>query len=100
MSNVKYHGLVSYEENKKAMMNSDLLLFIEGFSKEYVKDCRYAFSTKISDYLMTGKPLFFYGPESISGIKFAKTINNDFVSCDENKCDELKLIIIINRKIK
>ena len=92
--NIKYHGLVSYidllEETKKA----DLLLHIEGFSKEYIKDCKYAFSTKISDYFALGLPMFVYGSEEISGIKFCKKVIPEFTSISKDELLKLDEIIL------
>lgn len=82
-TNVKYHGYVSYETLIEHMYNSDCLLHIEGFSKKYINDCRYAFSTKISDYLMLQKPVIVYGSEEISGIKFCvKNIEKNTIISD------------------
>ena len=72
--NVIFYGLVDYDILVKEIYQSDVLLHVEGFSDYYVKDCLYAFSTKIADYLMTLKPFIVYGNEKISGVKFYSQI--------------------------
>ena len=67
--NIHYKGVISYNDLLKEYENADMLLHVEGFDPYYIKDCRYAFSTKISDYLAFGLPFFAYGPIEISGIK-------------------------------
>ncbi len=95
--NICYRGEVSYKELVNHLYESDLLLHVEGFSDFYIKDCKYAFSTKISDYLVTGIPVFAFGPEEISGIKFLKKNIPDFVACSNEELS--KLDAIINGKI-
>lgn len=68
--NIRYHGVVSFKELIEHYYENDALLHVEGFSENYINDCRYAFSTKISDYLVSGKKMIVYGPKDISGIKF------------------------------
>lgn len=94
--NVKYHGVVSYIELLEETKNADLLLHIEGFSKEYIKDCKYAFSTKISDYFALGLPMFVYGPEEISGVKFCKKVIPSFTAINNNEIS--KIYSILERK--
>lgn len=97
-NNIHYKGLVSYNELISRLSEADLLLHIEGFSKYYKKDCKFAFSTKISDYFILNKPFFIYGPKEISGVKFAYEFNKDFVAISK---DELsKLDSILNGSIK
>lgn len=95
--NIVYKGVVDYKTVLSEIYDSDLLLHIEGFSEKYVNDCKYAFSTKISDYLVTELPVFAFGSEKISGIKFLKNHIPDFVACSNEEL--LKLNDIINGKI-
>ena len=91
--NIKYHGLVSYLELLEETKKADLLLHIEGFSKEYIKDCKYAFSTKISDYFALGLPMFVYGPEEISGVKFCKKVIPSFTAINSNEISKINSIL-------
>lgn len=90
---IHYHGSVSYEKLIEFYSKSNLLLHVEGFSEYYLKDCKYAFSTKISDGLISGIPFFAYGSDQISGIKFLKKLNPDYVACSKDELSKLDSII-------
>ena len=91
--NISYQGVLNYEELKNKLREADMLLHIEGFSKYYIKDCKFAFSTKISDYYMLNKPVFVFGPKEISGIKFANNLNSDFTATSLNELNKLDAIL-------
>lgn len=91
--NIHYGGVVPFNDLIDKIYTSDLLLHVEGFSDEYMKDCRYAFSTKIADYFVTGIPFFVYGPKEISGIKFCYNLIGEFVACDKKELSNLDKII-------
>lgn len=94
--NINYCGKVSYEEIVNKIYDSDMLLHVEGFSSYFIKDCKYAFSTKIADYFMTNLPFFVYGSEEVSGVNFCKKVIPDFVAV--SKAELNKLDFIITRK--
>lgn len=98
VSNICYHGVIKYDELLTKMATAKLLLHVEGFSKGYIKDCRFAFSSKISDYLLTKKPVFFYGPLEISGIKYINNLDNRVVA--SSKLELSKLNDVLNQNIK
>lgn len=92
--NINYYGTLPFEELVSKIYEADLLLHIEGFSDEYIKDCKYAFSTKIADYFMANLPFFVYGPEEISGVKFCKGLIPDFVAVSHDELSKLDSIIL------
>lgn len=92
--NINYYGTLPFEELVSKIYEADLLLHIEGFSDEYIKDCKYAFSTKIADYFMANLPFFVYGPEEISGVKFCKELIPDFVAVSHDELSKLDSIIL------
>lgn len=91
--NVFYKGLIPYNELISKLKDADLLLHIEGFSKYYKKDCKFAFSTKISDYFLLNKPFFIYGPKEISGVNFAYQVNSDYVAVSKDELSKLDSIL-------
>lgn len=94
--NIKFYGEVQYYQLVEFIKQTDLLLHVEGFSKEYIKDCKFAFSTKISDYFNSGLPIFIYGPKEISGISFAYKLYEKVVATGKNEL--YKLLDLIDRK--
>lgn len=95
--NVIYHGLVSYNCVLDAMRKAEILLHIEGFSPEYINDCKYAFSSKLSDCFCSGKKVFIYGPLEISGVKFVHSLDCRIVASNKFELD--KLINVIEKEI-
>lgn len=92
--NVYYKGVVSYYDLRQEIINSDLLLYVEGFSKEYIRDCRYGFSTKIADYIAFDRPFFAYGPIELSGIKWLTNKCFDFVALQTDEIHKIESLIL------
>lgn len=92
-NNIHYFGFVPYEQLLCEYSKSNLILHVEGFSDYYLKDCKYAFSTKIADGLMSKIPFFAYGSEQISGIKFLRKLNPDYTACSKEELYKLDSII-------
>ena len=44
----------------------------ENFDPYYARTIQYGFSTKITDYLFTGKPIFAYGPADNTGMAYLR----------------------------
>ncbi len=69
---VKFHGQISKEEVVRVQQESDFLVHVEGFSPTAIFSAKMSFSTKIIDYMMTGKPLLAYGPLEVNSIQVLK----------------------------
>lgn len=67
---VRFHGLIPYSEVKEKMEKSDLLFHAESLDEFYVKDLAAAFSTKIADSLLSGRPFVLYADQSIAGVQY------------------------------
>ena len=63
---IRFHGLIPYSRVKERMEESDLLFHAETADEFYIKDLSAAFSTKISDSLLSGRPLVIYAHESLA----------------------------------
>jgi hypothetical protein len=85
---IKYHGVVSYDENCRNIANSRLLVHVEGFDEYFSKDTRFAFSTKIADYCASGIPVFMYAPEWCESTQYALKYNLAFVADSKEKLKE------------
>ena len=91
--NIFYKGVVPYNELLSKFSKANLLLHVEGFSEFYKKDCKYAFSTKISDYFLSRIPFFVYGPLEISGVKYLLKLIPNFVAINKDELYKLDSII-------
>lgn len=86
---IRFHGLVSYSVVRRCIQNSRLLVHVESFDKYDEMDTRYAFSTKLADYLASGVPMFLYGPITGEGIHYVKKNSAGFVANNKDELDEI-----------
>ena len=71
---VNYKGLVSYEEVKDVISNSDILFHVETEKGYKERQLQYAFSTKIADSLASGRCFIVYAPRYLACSQYV--INN------------------------
>ena len=74
-SGVKLCKAVPYSEIQKIISENDVLLFMESLSRKYSRDARLSFSTKITDYLASGKCIFAIGPEDSAPLEYFQNEN-------------------------
>ena len=77
------HIAIPHDQIQNVYQNSDVLVHVESsalYSNEFFK---YSVSTKISEYLATGRPILFYGPNNIYLYSFLR--NNRLAFTVENK---------------
>lgn len=70
--NVFFHPPVPYHEVMDVIGENDVVVFVESLNEKYKDIARLSFSTKITDYLASGKCLFAVGPEDIAPIEYLK----------------------------
>ena len=95
---IDYKGFISYEQVKSVIENSDILIHTESFDKFYARDLEYAFTTKISDSLASGKCFFVYAPKSFA---FYEYLSENQVAFVASTIDEMKAIfsdILFNKE--
>lgn len=73
--NIEYHGAIPYPIVKEIMQNSDILIVVEGFSKENVRITKYSLSTKVADSLAVGGFVFSVGSSQCGAIEYLKEID-------------------------
>ena len=69
---IAYKGYIEATEVKKKILESDILIHTEDFNKENIQKVKYSVSTKIPDYLASGRLLIAYGPEEIESNEYIK----------------------------
>ena len=83
-----------YSEIKEIQKNADVVLHVESFNPENIKQTRLSYSTKISDCLQSGSMTIVIGPDGIASVEEAKMIDGVRVINDENQIEaSLKTII-------
>lgn len=84
---IVYKGFINNEEVKVVQQTSDFLLYVESFLPQSISETRMSFSTKLIDYMLSGKPILAIGPSSVNSIAVLKTKNLAIVIDDERKIE-------------
>lgn len=92
---IQYMGSVDQNEIISEMLKYDMLLHAESFEKKMIHKTRLSISTKIPEYLATGKPILGVGPSNLSSIKYLKNKTNSFILEDLKKAKINELLISI-----
>jgi hypothetical protein len=66
---------ISYEEVKKVLKCSDIVLHVESFERKEIRKTRLSFSTKILDCMQSGSCLMAIGPKETASINILKQNN-------------------------
>ncbi len=72
---IRFMGAVSSAEVLKIQKEADFLVHVESFSNEGISSAKMSFSTKIIDYMLSGKPIFAVGPKEVNSIQVLKNHN-------------------------
>lgn len=86
----KIHSPVSQEEVIKLQNEADVLVHAESFDIKNKQIIRYSISTKIMDYLCTGRTILAIGPNDVASIEYLA--NNDAALVATNKRQIIKLV--------
>lgn len=63
-------GALTLQQVQKVQKEADILVFVESLEKKYKYTARLSFSTKITDYLKSGKCIFAIGDKEIAPIDY------------------------------
>ncbi|MDC6452818.1 hypothetical protein OAW68_04485 [Alphaproteobacteria bacterium] len=69
---VRYHRHPDFSGLRSVLTNSDVLLLAYGFDPITVDYYRYSFATKLVPYMLSGRCILAYGPETVEPIKYLK----------------------------
>ncbi len=79
---VVFHEPVPYSGVQHVMAQNDVVVFVESLRKEYKHVARLSFSTKITDYLASGKCIFAVGPSDSAPIEYFVENDSAIVASD------------------
>ena len=94
-SGVIFCGRVSGEELWDKIYESDVLLHVESDDKYLRKLTRLSVSTKIPEYLMSGRPILGYGPTEVASMRLLKDNNVGVVLSSE--ADDNEVVEVIDK---
>ena len=61
---------IPFSKVEETIAQYDVVVFVESFEKKFKNTARLSFSTKITDYLGSGKCIFAVGPSTIAPIEY------------------------------
>lgn len=79
---------VPYTEVQKVISDYDIVVFVESFDPRYCKVARLSFSTKICDYLASGKCILAVGPEDSAPLEYLKEEDAALVATSVEEIEE------------
>ncbi len=75
-------GVRPYEDIKKIMSEADIVLHVESFDEEQIRNVRLSFSTKIIDCMQSGSAMMVIGPKGIASVEYPRGIEGVIVVDD------------------
>ncbi len=91
--------LVPYEQVQQIMADADVVVFAESLNEKYKNVARLSFSTKITDYLSSGKCIFAIGPHDSAPIEYLKDDDVAVVASDKEEIGKKLTDLILNPEI-
>jgi len=88
------HGLVPYNEVPALIKNSDVQVFVESLEGTKSKIARLSFSTKIIDYLTSGKCILAVGSPELAPIEYFKNEDAALVATNKTEIPNVLLQLI------
>ena len=77
-----FKGRLTFSEVQSVISDSDILVHVESMDKVNRRLTRLSISTKIPQYLTSGKAILAVGPEEVSSIRYLKDNNSAMVITD------------------
>jgi len=94
---IKFIGKVNSDQIIKEMQKYDILVHVESFQNKMIKRTRLSISTKIPEYLASGKPILAVGPKEISSIRYMKRLKISYIISMLEKERIKETLLIINK---
>ena len=70
----RFCGQLDQAGVRRKVNEADILVHVESFRKDNIADVRLSLSTKIPEYLSTGKPLLAIGPAEVASMEYLKDL--------------------------
>ena len=96
IAQIEYCGCVVGDELYNARLKSDILLHVESDDVTNRAHTRLAISTKIPEYLMSGRVILGFGPEEVASMRILKDNNIGVVISSDLSDDAIKKAFLDN----
>ena len=95
--NIMFKEPVPYDMVSKVIEEHDVVVYVESLNKQYEHVARLSFSTKITDYLASGKCVLAIGPKNIAPMEYLK---NEDAAIVANSYEELEKVLMADNLSK
>ena len=95
----EFAGSLDNDGVRCALNDADILVHVESFSKRNVYSTRLSVSTKISEYLMAGKPVLAIGPSELASMEFLST-RGFCINSNKDLKNKLKEFLLSDRSVE
>lgn len=96
--NIIYYGLVSNKELLEKFSDAFAILHVEKNTRYNVEDLKYAFSTKLSDIIVSQKRFLLYAPVELLETQYMKSVCDDYVAVSFNDLDSTIKNVLFKKK--
>lgn len=84
----RVRGALTLDEVAQVQKEADVLVFVESLEKKFKNTARLSFSTKITDYLRSGKCIFAIGDKDIAPIDYFNRYDSAITACSYEQIGE------------
>ena len=95
---VNYKGLISYDEVRAIISNSDILFHVETEKGYQERQLQYAFTTKIADSLASGRCFIVYAPEHLACSQYVINHKCGWLATNRDELYEALCYVIRDKK--
>ncbi|MDO4469087.1 MAG: hypothetical protein Q4C84_04515 [Bacillota bacterium] len=92
-------GALTQQQVRKVQQEADILVFVESLEKKYRNTARLSFSTKITDYLSSGKCIFAIGSSEIAPIDYFRRYDSAVTAASEKEVLQKLQMLVENPKM-
>ncbi len=96
---LNYCGQVEYDKVKEIICDSDILVHVENFGKDTIKEVKYSLSTKIADSLSSNRCLLAYGPDEVASMDYLIKNNCAIIATSRQELEEKLKQLVNNTEI-
>lgn len=100
IKSVSFRGFVSGEAFDKVFHSAEMFIHTESFDDESVDLTKRSISTKISDCLGSGIPVFAYGPDSLAAMSYLKRINGAIIATAPSQLYQKLYRALVDRNLR
>ena len=97
---VNYCGLVSYEDVKNIISESDILFHVETEKGYKERQLQYAFTTKIADSVSSGRCFLVYAPDELACSSYIKYHKCGWTASSKEELRKVIISILSDEKIR